>query len=245
MFNLNIFVTPTAQCRIYTFFLSFHGLSYFWMLLHVRDKLQVISTTSELSRRKWVGIWEGHNNINVERLDILLVWICSCFNRTCQRRNRQNSIYSLYETPVVMDRLSNGRQTASHVKPKVKNSPLTCIGPTACTYSIDSGGHGGWWVQWEVPVFAALLLLLPTSQPRIPRAVPAVETVVRPVALVVGVEVRRLAVVRGRHALKGVSGSSGGCPLLQVVEPEGKVPPVLEGGCGVDEGIGQKLPAFL
>ncbi len=85
-----------------------------------------------------------------------------------------------------MDRLSNGRQTASHIKPKVKNSPLTCIGPTACTYSIDSGGHGGWWVQWEVPVFAALLLLLPTSQPRIPRAVPAVETVVRPVALVVG-----------------------------------------------------------
>lgn len=42
MFNLNIFVTPTA--------LLCSECSY------MRDKIEVLSTASELSWRKWVGI---------------------------------------------------------------------------------------------------------------------------------------------------------------------------------------------
>lgn len=112
-------------------------------------------------------------------------------------------------------------------------------------------------------VLAALLLLVPAhTQPRIPRALPPVEAVVRAVTLVVmqGVGVTR----RAGGSRRGEGGGGSGLvvvwpsrrrplqrvpprcrPFLQVVKPKRQGRAVLQGGGGVDESVGQELAGLL
>ncbi len=151
-----------------------------------------------------------------------------------------------------------------------EQTSLTGVTASTSSHRVDGCWHGGWWVEKEVPILAALLLLMPAStQPRIPGALPPIEAVVRAVALMV---MQRVWVARWRSVSGGGGSwrseggwrcglvvvvvlprgwrplqwvSPGSSSLLQVVEPECQSCTVFQGGGGVDEGVGQELARLL
>lgn len=147
---------------------------------------------------------------------------------------------------------------------------LTSVTTSTSSNRVDGRWHRRWWVEKEVPIFTALLLLMPAStQSWIPGALPPIEAVVRAVALVVmqwvkiawwrsvsgggwswwgeGGWRRRLVMVvvwpRRRRPFQWVSTGSGS--LFQVVEPECQSSTVFQRGGWVDKGVGQELARLL
>lgn len=95
-------------------------------------------------------------------------------------------------------------------------------------------------------VLAGQVFVLPAggadADAGVPRVLPPVEFVVGVLSLVIVV---RLPVVHRVRAAPALPAEAARRAVLQVVEPHGQGAPVLQGGGGVYQGVGQQLPALL
>lgn len=127
-----------------------------------------------------------------------------------------------------------------------QNLPWLLTGACASADGVDGGGDGGGGVEGQVAVLAGQAFVLPAgsadADAGVPRVLPPVEFVVGVLSLVI---VMSLPVVQRVRAAAALPAEAPRGAVLQVVEPHGQGAPVLQGGGGVDQGVGQQLPALL